>query len=327
MSTNIGLTGLTANTTYYYKVQATNGNGISNSTVSSFTTLATAPTPIPIYHYKFNGNLNEENGGPALTISPLTIMPYSFPNNSALLLEKDNLNRTPFFTATLPNLPQGNAARTVSVRVYYESGSLSSENNLFSWGTTVNTQAYGFSQTASNANNYFWGPTDLTFSMPTNFATWYTLTFVYDGTLVKVYRDGSLLQQGAKSLNTTGTILRIGSTPNESARFLNARIDDLKIYNTALTQSQITGSIETLATNDYNANTLKFNLYPNPANDIVSISTKNELKSVEIYSLVGQKVLTPAQKEFNISQLNQGIYLVKVEDVNGNVSNQKLIKK
>lgn len=327
MSTNIGLTGLTANTTYYYKVQATNGNGISNSTVSSFTTLATAPTPIPIYHYKFNGNLNEEHGGPALTISPLTIMPYSFPNNSALLLEKDNLNRTPFFTATLPNLPQGNAARTVSVRVYYESGSLSSENNLFSWGTTVNTQAYGFSQTASNANNYFGGPTDLTFSMPTNFATWYTLTFVYDGTLVKVYRDGSLLQQGAKSLNTTGTILRIGSTPDQSARFLNARIDDLKIYNTALTQSQIIGSIETLANNDYNENTLKFNLYPNPANDIVSISTKNELKSVEIYSLVGQKVLTTAQKEFNISQLNSGLYLVKVEDVNGNVSNQKLIKK
>ena len=326
-STNIGLTGLTANTTYYYQVQATNSNGVSNSIVNSFTTLATAPTPIPIYHYKFNGNLNEENGGPALAISPLSIMTYSFPNNSALFFEKDNLNRTPFFTATLPNLPQGNAARTVSVRVYYESGAFITENNLFSWGTAVNTQAYGFSQTASSANNYFWGPTDLTLSMPTSSGTWYTLTFVYDGTLVKIYRDGSLWQQAAKSLNTTGTLLRIGSTPNESVRFLNARIDDLKIYNTALSQAQITALNETLAANDYNANTLKFNLYPNPANDLVSISMANELKSVEIYSLVGQKVLTTSQNEFNVSQLNPGIYLIKVEDVNGNVSSQKLIKK
>lgn len=325
-STNIGLTGLTANTTYYYQVQATNSNGISTSTVNSFTTLAAAPTPMPIYHYKFNGNLSEENGGPALTISPLTIMPYSFPDNNALLFQKDNLNRTPFFTATLPNLPQGNAARTVSVRVYYESGALAAENNLFSWGTTINTQAYGFSQTAANANNYFWGSTDLTFAMPTSFATWYTLTFVYDGTAVSVYRDGSLWQQAAKSLNTTGTIFRIGSTPNESVRFLNARIDDLQIFNTALTPSQITNLNATLATDDSNT-TLKFSLYPNPAKDIVSVSMDNELKSVEIYSLQGQKVLTSKEKDIDVSKLSAGMYLVHVTNNLNEVSTQKLIIK
>lgn len=326
-STNIGLTGLTPNTTYYYQVVAVNSNGLSTSTVNSFTTLATAPAPTPLYHYKFNGNLNEENGGPALTISPLTILPYSFPNNSALFLEKDNLNRTPFFKATLPNLPQGSSARTVSVRIYYESGALATENNVFSWGTTVNTQAYGFSQTASNANNYFWGPTDLTFPMPTSFATWYTLTFVYDGTFASVYRDGSLFQQVAKSLNTTGTELRVGATPNESVRFLNARIDDLRIYNTALTQAQIISLNASLSSSEFNSNAVKFNIYPNPADSVLNVDSETEIKSVEIYNIQGQVVLSSFDKQINISGLSSGMYLVRVEDVNGNSLTQKVIKK
>lgn len=328
-STNIGLTGLAPNTTYYYQVQATNSNGISTSTINSFTTLATAPAPTPIYHYKFNGNLNEENSGPTLTISPLAILPYSFPNNSELLLQKDNLNRTPFFTATLPNLPQGNAARTVSIRINYESGALATENNVFSWGTSVNDQAYGFSQSASNANNFFWGPNDITFPMPTSFNTWYTLTLVYNGSFVSIYRDGSLWQQVARNLNTNGNVLSIGATPNvNSPRFLHARIDDIQIFNTALTQSQITNlNASILSSSDFNANNLKFNLYPNPANDMLNIAIESELKTVEIYTLQGQKVMTSDIKEINVSQLNTGIYIVKIEDENGAFATQKFIKK
>jgi hypothetical protein len=327
--TNIGLTGLTPNTTYYYQVVAVNSNFLILSTINSFTTLATAPAPTPIYHYKFNGNLNEENGGPALTISPLAILPYSFPNNSELLLQKDNLNRTPFFTATLPNLPQGNAARTVSIRINYESGALATENNVFSWGTPVNDQAYGFSQTASNANNFFWGPNDVTFSMPTSFGTWYTLTLVYNGSFVSIYRDGSLWQQVARNLNTNGTILSIGATPNvNSPRFLHARIDDIQIFNTALTATQITTlNNQLLSSSDFNSNAVKFNLYPNPASDIFNIEMETELKSVDIYTLQGQKVLTTSQKLVNISNLSSGIYRVSVEDENGHIGTKKILKK
>ena len=54
---------------------------------------------------------------------------------------------------------------------------------------------------------------------------------------------------------------------------------------------------------------------------------KNEVKSVEIYSLEGQKVLTSKTKNVSIANLPKGIYLVKIQDVDNAVSTQKLIKK
>ena len=54
---------------------------------------------------------------------------------------------------------------------------------------------------------------------------------------------------------------------------------------------------------------------------------ENEVKSVEIYSLQGQKVLTSNSKNINVSNLSKGMYLVRIEDSNNAVSTQKLIIK
>jgi hypothetical protein len=81
-----------------------------------------------------------------------------------------------------------------------------------------------------------------------------------------------------------------------------------------------------LSVNSFNSN-LKFNLYPNPASDILNIETENELKSVEIYSIQGQKVLSAGSKEINISNLTSGLYLVQVTDIDDIIATQKLIIK
>lgn len=82
----------------------------------------------------------------------------------------------------------------------------------------------------------------------------------------------------------------------------------------------------TLSTQDFNSNNLKFSMYPNPAKDILNISLDSDLKSVEIYSLQGQKVFSSNEKIISISNLSNGIYMVKVEDVNGAVATTRLIK-
>lgn len=74
-------------------------------------------------------------------------------------------------------------------------------------------------------------------------------------------------------------------------------------------------------------NDISFNLYPNPAHDILNIETETELKSVLIYSIHGQKVLSSDDKQINISHLSSGIYMVRVQDVNDAVATQKLVKK
>ena len=76
--------------------------------------------------------------------------------------------------------------------------------------------------------------------------------------------------------------------------------------------------------NDF-SNNLNFSLYPNPANSIVNINLEAELKSVEIYSLQGQKVISTTEKQVNVSSLSKGIYLIEVTDVNNQKAVQKLI--
>ena len=54
---------------------------------------------------------------------------------------------------------------------------------------------------------------------------------------------------------------------------------------------------------------------------------ENEVKSIEIYSIQGQKVLTASSKEINVSNLSKGMYLVRIEDQNNAIATQKLIVK
>lgn len=69
-------------------------------------------------------------------------------------------------------------------------------------------------------------------------------------------------------------------------------------------------------------------MYPNPANDFVNIQIEGVAK-VEIYSLLGQKVLDQNINDtemISISNLNSGVYLVKISQ-NGNTVTKRLIVK
>jgi hypothetical protein len=78
------------------------------------------------------------------------------------------------------------------------------------------------------------------------------------------------------------------------------------------------------------ANEAFLNVYPNPANDkiTVKLGSVSEKAYAEIYNSVGQLVKTAVpvmgtEAELNISDLARGIYIVRV--VNGNeVSNIKI---
>jgi len=72
-------------------------------------------------------------------------------------------------------------------------------------------------------------------------------------------------------------------------------------------------------------------LYPNPGNDIVTLSTTNNtaIKAVAVYDLSGKKVLERAggDTKINVSvgSLSKGIYLVKVKTITGTIT-KKLIR-
>jgi len=66
-----------------------------------------------------------------------------------------------------------------------------------------------------------------------------------------------------------------------------------------------------LSLNEYLNN--DFTLYPNPAKDKLSIKIDSEINLIEIYTLLGKKVLqSKAQQEIDISQLSSAVYFIKV---------------
>ncbi len=71
--------------------------------------------------------------------------------------------------------------------------------------------------------------------------------------------------------------------------------------------------------------------YPNPASKSINIKSAQPIKNISIYNHLGQLVLKrpfedSSSNELNIQHLNSGVYMLKIEDVNGGAVWEKLIK-
>jgi Secretion system C-terminal sorting domain/Divergent InlB B-repeat domain len=69
-------------------------------------------------------------------------------------------------------------------------------------------------------------------------------------------------------------------------------------------------------------------LYPNPARAILNISSSDKISSISFYDITGKVVLksnTIVNDQINVSNLKAGIYLVRIEDVNKNYEDKKIV--
>jgi len=83
----------------------------------------------------------------------------------------------------------------------------------------------------------------------------------------------------------------------------------------------------TLGTNDfgYANNTISF--YPNPAQEVLNVSSANSITKIEVYDLLGKKVASNNNaKNINVAVLGKGVYVVKVAQENGSVVAKRFIK-
>ena len=104
--------------------------------------------------------------------------------------------------------------------------------------------------------------------------------------------------------------------PNSNTVFPNQmEIDYVRVY-----QENLTNSINI---DDKN----KYIVFPNPANDVLTIQGKN-VSSIKIFNIHGNIVLSKNvnnNKKVDISILNKGMYLVELEDYFGFKINKKVI--
>jgi hypothetical protein len=301
----------------------------------------TVITPTLVAGYNFDNTLNSAAGN-----APFSAANTGFVNSrSNQPASAIRINATAdAVTATIVNLPTGSAERTISFwhkrptpvdipiqpspkknsTFRPEKISAVQPVGFFSYGIGT-TVGFAFGLYLNGDQNYVFqqGRTDIVFNGTTTLANvWVHSVLTFKNNIVKLYNNGSLVGLATLNLNTADSPFRLGSTLG------NVEFDDLQIFSTALNESQVEElySNNTLSSSAFVKNNLKMALYPNPVNDVVNIETETEIKSVEVYNLLGTKIKTATSKQVNVFDLAAGTYLVKIQDKNNAVQTMKFVK-
>ncbi|WP_348797053.1 LamG domain-containing protein [Flavobacterium adhaerens] len=269
-----------------------------------------------IQEFNFDGNLSNTDK----TISFNGVVKYvndrSGVANKAIRIHNTTLE------AIIGNLPLSNAKRSVSIWLKYNT--VASANYIWGYGSLTNAQYYGLLQqgtttSSSDLNLAGWGPAnDVIVTTSISPDTWYNYTVTYDGLTSRIYRNGELIKSSISPRKlTSALVFSIGKMGD--AVSINADIDDLKIYNVALTGEEVSA----LYNNSSALSPDKPIVAPN--NQVSKTSSKitnvlvekdpleSNVKSTEIYSTQGLKVLTGSTNKIDVTNLPEGTYLLKVK--------------
>jgi hypothetical protein len=163
--------------------------------------------------------------------------------------------------------------------------------------------------------------------------TWYNFTLVLEKNSHKLYKNGVFAAACTKSQMSTllcsSQNLYFGSAIFTTQTFYDGKLDDIGVWNRALTQIEITSlySGGNVGVNDNNMET-DFLIFPNPATNLITIETTLDYSALSVSNVLGQQVLNKQNsKTINIEKLDKGVYFIQLFDVNGKLLKQeKFIK-
>lgn len=82
----------------------------------------------------------------------------------------------------------------------------------------------------------------------------------------------------------------------------------------------------TLSISEVGLNNISLNVYPNPTNSKINIQTSHSINKIDIYNMLGAKVLSTNQKTIDVSELQTGMYLLKIQTENNQQITKRFIK-
>ncbi len=272
--------------------------------------------------YTFNNTYANTLGSNPFSSSTYTSFVADRNGNAQSALQVFGYSTSTGSSASIPFdlLPYANFSRTISF--WYKTNSNYNSPGVFSYGAGANSQTFGMYLNATGGPVFqAWG-NDTDFGGTYAINTWQHVVISYDGSVVKMYKNGAYVSSATKNLNTVLSAFKLGNNATTVA------YDDLKIYNYVISDADVASlyANNTLSTSEFNQNNLEAALYPNPVKNVLNITTSQTVKSVEIYNLQGQKVMVSDQSKIDLSVLNPGVYLVRIEDENSAVTTKRIIK-
>ncbi len=293
-----------------------------------------------VAHYPFNGNAKDESGNANHgTVNGATLTTDRFGNaNSAY--EFDGINNY-IQVANSTSLNVFNSDLTVSMWIY-------NDNPLLTDFTYKGISKGGWNTGAGYELLYsnFWNDGTLHFTTGSGgnnvyaFNTynnqWIMLTGTYENatTTKKIFINGieqTIIIQQVDNLKSSLNDLFIGrrDPANNYSGFVKGKMDEVRIYNKALSASEITSLYNTnsLAVSK-NQITKENNFYVfNNTLHFKNIQKLSDIKTVEVYNLLGQNIFktTKITEQIALNNLQKGIYVLKVETKVNRFSTLKFI--
>ena len=128
-------------------------------------------------------------------------------------------------------------------------------------------------------------------------------------------------------VNATGVVA--DATPATNGAILGGALDINALTNSVYVDSIVFDNVVPLALGaaDFGNTKKTISLYPNPAQEVLNISSSSQIAKIEVYDLLGKKVASNNNaSDVNIAALGKGAYIVKVVQENGSVIAKQFIK-
>ena len=145
--------------------------------------------------------------------------------------------------------------------------------------------------------------------------------------------DNTAVDAAALKLDTTNWVIVnaagavADATPATNGAILGGALNINALTNSVYIDSIVFDNTPGLSTADFGTATNTISLYPNPAQEVLNVSSSNSITKIEVYDLLGKKVASNNNaKNVNVAALGKGVYVVKVAQENGSVVAKRFIK-
>ena len=326
---------IAAKKTYFYKIKAID-NSMNNSDYSNETSaIATGKNDL-VAHFNFEENTLDStiNLNHSASYGGISYVAGKVGSKAIVFNSTNAFVQLPAYLANHKEI-------SIATWVYWKGTTLS--QRIFDFGNDQNQYMY-LTPSSSTGKMRFAiknGGTEQQLNATVALTTgkWSHVVVTLGLTGAKMYLNGVLIVESNDitiSPIDFKPILNYIGRSQFSNPLLNGFIDDFRIYNYALSANEVNGIFEILSGgNNIKSDNSKLTLSPVPANDVLKVNYSKEINSnssiISILDLNGKIIMTknlenPGQIELNVSNIPDGVYLLKITNNRENLIKKLILK-